>query len=101
MKEHVRAEEVQTEAQEITMEEEMAQDIRMDTYILEAYDPSDTQIKRTREKESGSRKKAKEHGKPLETSLIEDDVELIATIVEDPLSEVWENVDNCRASILE
>ena len=73
----------------------------MDIDILEASDPSEAQRKRTGKQASGSRNKVKAHRKPLETSLIEDDVELIATIVEDPLSEVWENVDNCRASILE
>jgi hypothetical protein len=52
-------------------------------------------------KQSGSRKKAKAHKKPLETSLTTDDVELIATTVEDRLSEVWENAENHRASILE
>jgi hypothetical protein len=33
--------------------------------------------------------------------LTTDDVELIAMTVEDRLSEVWENVENHRASILE
>jgi hypothetical protein len=37
----------------------------------------------------------------METSLTEDDVELIATIVKERLSEVWENVENQRTSILE
>jgi hypothetical protein len=37
----------------------------------------------------------------METSLMVDDVDLIATIVEDQLSDVWENVENHRASILE
>jgi hypothetical protein len=37
----------------------------------------------------------------METSLMADDVELIATKVEDRLSEVWENTKNHRASILE
>jgi hypothetical protein len=43
----------------------------------------------------------KAHKKPMETSQTTDDVELIATIVEDRLSEVWENVKNHRDSILE
>jgi hypothetical protein len=37
----------------------------------------------------------------METSLIADDVELIATTVQDQLSEVWENVENHRDLILE
>jgi hypothetical protein len=64
----------------------------MDTQMPEASEPSDAQKKRTGEKASGSRKKVKAHRKPMETSLTTDDVELIATTVEDRLSEVWENV---------
>jgi hypothetical protein len=37
----------------------------------------------------------------MHTSLTIDDVEVIATIVKDKLSEVWENAENHRASILE
>jgi hypothetical protein len=89
------------EAQEISMEEERVQDTGRDTQMPEASEPSDAQRKRTGEKESGSRKKVKAHKKPMETSLTTDDVELIAMTVEDRLSEVWENVENHRASILE
>jgi hypothetical protein len=67
----------------------------------EASEPPEAQRKRTGEQPSGSRKKAKAHRKPMETSLMTDDVELIATTVEDRLSEVWENAENHRASILE
>jgi hypothetical protein len=73
----------------------------MDTQMPEAYEPSDAQRKRTGEQASGSRKKEKAHRKPLQTSLTTDDVELIATTVEDRLSEVWENVEKHRDSILE
>jgi hypothetical protein len=58
-------------------------------------------MKRTWEKVSGSRKKKKAHKMPMHRSLIKDDVELIATTVEDRLLEVWENVENHRVSILE
>jgi hypothetical protein len=95
----VRTEEVQTETQDIPMEEEFGQDTGMDTQMPEASEPSDAQKKRTGEQASGSRKKAKAHRKPLHTSLTTDDVELIATTVEDRLSEVWENVEKHRASI--
>jgi hypothetical protein len=37
----------------------------------------------------------------MEKSLTIDDVELIAMIVEDQLSDMWENVENQRDSILE
>jgi len=40
------------------------------------------------EQASGTRKKEKAHKKPMETSLTIDNVELIATTVEDRLSEV-------------
>jgi hypothetical protein len=67
----------------------------------EASEPPEAQRKRTGEKPSGSRKKEKAHRKPMETSLTQDDVDLIATTVEDRLSDMWENVENHRASILE
>jgi hypothetical protein len=54
-----------------------------DTNMPKASKPSDAQRKRTREKSSGSRKKAKAHRKPMETSLKTYDVDLIATTVED------------------
>jgi hypothetical protein len=101
MTEQGRAEGIRMETQEKPMEEEMAQDTGMDTEMPEASEPSTAQRKRTWEQASGSRKKAKAHKKPMETSLTTDDVELIATTVEDRLSEVWENVENHRASILE
>jgi hypothetical protein len=69
--------------------------------MLEASEPSEAQTKRTWEQENGSRKKAKAHKKPMETSLLADDVELIAMRVEDRLSEVWENTEKHKASILE
>jgi hypothetical protein len=97
----VSAEEVQTEAQEVAMEEEVGKDTCMDTQMPEVSEPSDAQRKRPGEQASGTRKKEKAHRKPMETSLTTDDVELIATTVEDRLSEVWENMENHRASILE
>jgi hypothetical protein len=89
------------EAQETSMEEERAHDTGRDTQIPEASEPSDVQIKKTSEQASGSRKKAKAHRKPMETSLITDNVELISMTVEDRLLEVWENAENHKASILE
>jgi hypothetical protein len=85
----------------MSMEEGEGKDTGMDTQMPEASEPSEAQRKRTGEQASGSRKKAKAHKKPMETSLMTDDVELIATTVEDRLSEVWENTENHRASILE
>jgi hypothetical protein len=99
--EQVCAEEIRTETHDIHVEEDIGQNTSMDTQIPEASKSSNAQIKRTREQASGSRKKAKAHKKPLETSLTTDDVELISTTVEDQLSEVWENVENHQASILE
>jgi len=61
----VHIEEEQTKTQEISMEEEIGYDIGMDTQMLEAYEPSDAQRKRTWEEASGSRKKAKAKRKPL------------------------------------
>jgi hypothetical protein len=57
--------------------------------MLETFEPSDAQKKRVAEQASGSRKKAKGHKKQMETSLTTDDVEIIATTVEEKLSEVW------------
>jgi hypothetical protein len=94
-------EERKTKTQEVSMEEGEGQDIRRDTQIPESFEPPEAQRKRTREKPSGSRKKAKAHRNPMETSLTEDDMELIAMTVEDRLSDVWENVENHQASILE
>jgi len=65
------------------MEEKVGQETGMDTQIPEEYEPSNSQRKRTGEKESGPMKNAKAHKKPLKTSPTIDDVELIATIVED------------------
>jgi hypothetical protein len=73
----------------------------MDTQMPEASEPSYSQRKRMGEKTSGSRNKVKAHRKPLETSRTTDDFELIATTVEDQLSEVWENDESHRASIME
>jgi gas vesicle protein len=67
----------------------------------QAFETSYGQKKRTGEKASGSRKKVKAHRKLIETSLTADDVELIAATVKDQLSEVWANVENHRASIME
>ena len=69
--------------------------------MLEVSKPSYSQRQRPWDQASGTKKKAKAHRKPMETSLIADDVELIAMTVEDRLSEVWKNVENHRASILE
>jgi hypothetical protein len=87
----VNVEEVQTKAQDVAMEEEIEQYIIMDTWMPESSEQPEAQRKRTREKASGARKKAKAHKKQMETSLTIDDVELIDTVVEDRLSEVWEN----------
>jgi hypothetical protein len=83
----------------MSMEEGEGHDRGMDTQIPGASEPSKAQRKKTWEQESGSRKKAKAHKKLMETSLTTNDVDLIATKVEDRLSEVWENVENHRASI--
>ena len=58
----------------------------MDTQIPEAYEPSNAKNKRKGEKASVSRKKVKAHRTPHHTSLTTDDVELVATTVEDRLS---------------
>jgi hypothetical protein len=97
----VSAEEVQTEAQDVTMDEEVEQDTGMDTQMPEASEQPEAQRKRTTEQVSGARKKEKAHRKQMEMSLTTDDIEMIAMTVEDRLSEVWENVENHRASILE
>jgi hypothetical protein len=73
----------------------------MDTQIPETSEPSDSQKKRTWEKESGSKKKEKAHRTPPHTSLTIDDVELVDTTIEYRLSEVWENAKEHRASIVE
>jgi len=67
----------------------------------ETFEKEDAQKKRTGEKASGSRKKSKAHRTPPHTSLTIDDVELVATTIEDRLSEAWENVKKHRASIIE
>jgi hypothetical protein len=67
----------------------------------EAYEPSNSQKKRTGEQESGSIKKDKAHKTPMQTSLTTNDVEMIATTFKDRLSEVWENAYNDKVSILE
>jgi hypothetical protein len=69
--------------------------------MRDAYEPSDAQKKRTWEKASGSKKKVKAHRIPMHTSLTSNDVELVATTVEDRVLEVWENVKKHRASIFE
>jgi hypothetical protein len=65
------------------MEEEFGKAIDMDTQIPEASELPDAQKKRIGEEASGSRKKEKAHRKPLETSLIANDMELITMTVED------------------
>jgi hypothetical protein len=97
----VHAEEVQTETQDIPVEEELGKYTGMDAHMPEESEPSNVQIKRTGEQASGSRKKAKAHIKPMETSLTIDEVELVATTVEDRLLEVWDNVEKNMDSILE
>jgi hypothetical protein len=54
--------------------------------MREASEPSQAQRKRKGEQASGSEKKAKAHKKLMETSLMEDDVELITMTMEDWLS---------------
>jgi hypothetical protein len=73
----------------------------MDTNMLETYEPLNSQRKILMEQANGSRKKAKAHRTLPHTSLTTDDVELVATTVEDRLLEVWENVEKHRASIME
>jgi hypothetical protein len=97
----VSAEEVKTEAQDITMDEEFEKDTDMDTQMPEASKQLDAQRKRTTEQVSGSGKKEKAHKKQMETSLTANNVEIIATTIKDRLSEVWENSENHQASILE
>jgi hypothetical protein len=99
--EEVCTEEVGIGTQEIPVEEEMGQETDRDTQMPTTSEPSEAQGKRTGEKTSGSRKKEKAHKPPSHTSLTTDDVELVATTVEDRLSEVWENVEKHRASIFE
>jgi hypothetical protein len=83
------------------MEEGEGKDTDRDTHIPKSSEPSYAQRKKPVEQASGTRKKPKAHRKPMETSLTTDDVELIKTTVEDRLSEIWENVENHGASILE
>jgi hypothetical protein len=97
----VSVEEVKIEEQYVTMDEEVEEDIDMDTQIPEAYEQLEAQRKRTMDQASGFMKKSKAHNKQMETSLTTDDLDLIATTVEDRLSEVWENEENHRYSILE
>jgi hypothetical protein len=73
----------------------------MDTHMQEASEPSQAQRKRKGEQASGSKKKAKAHKKLMETSLMEDDVELITMTIKDWLSRVQENAKNHKDSILE
>jgi hypothetical protein len=94
-------EEMKIEAQEMSMEKGEGKDIVMDTQMSEASKPSEAQRKRKEEKESGSKNNTKAHNKPMATSLMTDDVEMIAMTVEDRFSKVWENTKNHRASILE
>jgi len=89
------------ETHDISMEEEFGWDTSMDTQMLEAYEPSYAQRKRTWEQLSGSRKKEKAHKMPMHTSLTTQNVALITMIVEDQLPEVWESVENHKDSILE
>jgi len=96
----VHAEEERTKTQEIPMEKEIGQETGMDTQMPKISKPLDVQRKRTRENTSVSRK-AKAHRTPLHTSLTVYDVELVATIVQDRLSKVWENIEKHRDSILE
>jgi hypothetical protein len=83
------------------MKEEMPHDTDMYIGVPEALESSEAQRKRTREKASGFRKKEMTDIKLMQTSLTTDDVEMIATTMEDRLSEVWENDENHWASILE
>jgi hypothetical protein len=94
-------EQVQTKTQEISMEEGEGQDTCINTQMSESYEPLEAQRKRIGEQESGSRKKVKAYKKPMVTSFMADDVELIATKVEYRLSEMCENAKNHKASILE
>jgi hypothetical protein len=82
MIEKVCVERIRTNIQEKPMEEEMVQDTAMDTEIFEASEPSKARIKRTWEKSSSSKKKAKAHRKSLETSLTTYDVEMIVMPME-------------------
>jgi hypothetical protein len=92
---------VRTETHDIPVEEEVRQETGVDTHMPETSEPTDAQKKRTREQESGSRKKEKAHRTPPHTSLTTDDVELVATTIEDRLSEAWENAKKHRDSIIE
>jgi hypothetical protein len=76
-------EERKTKTQEVSMEEGEGKDIGKDTHMPKASEPPEAQRKRTWVHESGSRKNAKAHMNPVETSLIEEYVELMATTVED------------------
>ena len=68
------------------MEEGEGHDTCIDTHMPEAYEPSETQIKRTGEQARNCKKKVKAHKKSMVTSLTTNDVELIAMTVEDRLS---------------
>jgi hypothetical protein len=64
-------------------------------------EPSDTQEKWLGEKNGGGRKKAKAHKPQCKISLTPNDVELVATIVEEILAEVWENVEKHKDLIVD
>jgi NACalpha-BTF3-like transcription factor len=53
----------------------------MDTWMLKGSDQPDAQRKRTVAQVSGAKKKEKDHRKKMETSLTEDDIELIAMTI--------------------
>jgi hypothetical protein len=96
----VHSEERKTETQEGSMEEGEGKDDR-DTQMPEVSEPLEAQRKRTWAEARGSRKKSKAHMKPMETSLMEDNVDLIDRTTEDRLLDMWENDENHKDSILE
>jgi hypothetical protein len=63
---------MQTQAQDVTMDEEVEKDTGMDTQIPEASEWPEAQRKRTAKQESGTKKKEKAHRKQMETSLVID-----------------------------
>jgi hypothetical protein len=94
-------EEKGTGTQEIPEAGETGTTTAGDTQRPPSPEPSATQEKRPGEHTSGSRKKTKAHKPQSHISLTSDDVELVATIVEERLAKVWENAEKHRASIVD
>ena len=64
-------------------------------------EPLETQEKWLGEQTGGVRNKVKAHKPQCHISLTPDDVELVATTVEERLAEVWENAEKHKDSIVD